>query len=271
MTKQILLILLFISINSIGKAQIMFQKTYNAGADDVGNCVQQTNDGGYVIGGYTTSGISGSNKDVLLMKTDINGTLAWNKTYGGTNDEQATWVQQTTDNGYIICGYIGGNNGNTIGFLIKTNQVGDTIWTKTYSSYSDFNYVEQTTDGGYIACGYVNSLGFLLKVDNLGRTLWSNSIGQSVSAGCGFNTIHETSDGGYIAAGYITVSIGSASQPYILKLNSAGDTIWSATYQPYIGSNNSSINSIIQTKDLGYIFASTNSTIVKTDNRQYTE
>jgi hypothetical protein len=265
MKKQLLLILLLISINSIGKAQILFQKTYNAGADDVAACVQQTNDGGYVIAGYTTSGISGSNKDVLLMKTDNNGNVTWNKTYGGTPDEVATWVQQTIDNGYIICGFTN-VSGNGIGFLIKTNQIGDTIWTKTYSLYSTFNYVEQTTDGGYVVCGNINNLGFLLKVDNLGNTLWGTSIGQSAGSQSGFNIVHQTTDGGYIAAGYATLAIGIASQPYLLKLNSAGDTIWSATYQPYIGSNNSSINSVIQTKDLGYIFASTNSTIVKTDN-----
>ena len=132
---------LLIKTNSTGVEQwtnTFFGNNY----DEVGNCVQQTNDGGFIICGnksYNTY------SEVLLIKTDGNGNPLWNKTYGNPYSNTGNYVEQTTDGGYIICG-----NHNSNVYLIKTDSQGDTLWTNTFGDnthYESSYCVQQTTDG----------------------------------------------------------------------------------------------------------------------------
>jgi len=138
---------------------------------DRGNCVRQTSDGGYIV----TGAIHWPN---ILLKTDENGDSLWISGYGGG---EGHCVDQTLDGGYIITGGtesatlvtspIGGNL-----WLIKTNDNGDTLWTREYGNGGTDagRYVQQTTDSGFIAVGYSWSFGagaedvYLLKTDSLG-------------------------------------------------------------------------------------------------------
>ena len=82
----------------------IWEKTYGDSTGEEGYSVQQTNDGGYIIVGYTDSFGSGED-DVWLIKTDENGDSLWTKTFGGSGDEEGFSVDQTVDGGYIIAGY----------------------------------------------------------------------------------------------------------------------------------------------------------------------
>ncbi len=90
-----------ITINTA--AGTTWAKVFGGTNDDIATNVQQTSDGGYIIGGYTTSYGAG-NSDFLVIKLGNDGSLSWSKTFGGTNDDWATSIRQTSDGGYIIGG-----------------------------------------------------------------------------------------------------------------------------------------------------------------------
>ncbi|MCX6012698.1 MAG: hypothetical protein NTV30_04690, partial [Chloroflexi bacterium] len=101
---------------------------YGGTSDDQGNSVKQTSDGGYITAGYTNSKGAGG-FDVWLVKSDANGTLQWDKTFGGTGSDYSYSVQQTADGGYVISGftYSKGNGASDI-WLIKTDSSGNLTW-----------------------------------------------------------------------------------------------------------------------------------------------
>ncbi|MCF7859779.1 MAG: T9SS type A sorting domain-containing protein [Candidatus Cloacimonetes bacterium] len=148
-----------IKTNEIGET--VWNKTLGGGGDDFGKSVQQTSDGGYIMTGGTES--SGSNSsDVWVIKTDSNGDTLWTKTFGGGNDDWGESIQQTTDGGYIITGHTNSfGAGNEDVWIIKTDENGDSLWTKTFGGVNNDwgNSVKQTTDGGYIITGYTKSFG----------------------------------------------------------------------------------------------------------------
>ncbi len=141
----------------------LWTKTFGEVDSDYGYSVQQTTDEGYIITGWTES-FGGGNYDVWLIKTDESGDTLWTKTFGGSSTDNGKSVQQTADEGYIITGETYSfEAGNYDVWLIKTDESGDTLWTKTFGgggSGNDGSYsVQQTADEGYIITGWTNSFG----------------------------------------------------------------------------------------------------------------
>ena len=231
-------------------------KTFGGTDIDRGYSVQQTNDGGYVITGYTYS-FDLSNGDVYLIKTDENGNEQWTKTFGGIEEDYGRHVKQTTAGGYIITGYTRsfGNGQNDV-YLIKTDENGDEEWSQILGgTYVDLGFsVQQTTDDGYIITGYTESFGngeqdiHLIKTDVSGNEQWTKTFG-----GTGYDTgesVQQTTDGGYIITG-VTNSFGDPlGDIYLIKTDDNGNEQWSQTY----GGIEVDMGSYVkQTNDNGYI------------------
>lgn len=100
--------------------EIQWQKTFGGSKSDFSSGIQETKDGGYVVCGSTISNngdVSGNHgdKDYWILKLDSLGTLKWQKTLGGTNEDYSTSIIQTSDEGYIIAGYTSSNDGDVSG------------------------------------------------------------------------------------------------------------------------------------------------------------
>lgn len=202
---------------------VLWSRTYGGDSYDLGRCVKNMSDNGFIIVGSTYSFGAGF-RDIYLIKTDSVGNPEWIKTYGGTNYEWGHDVEVTPDSGYIVVGQT--NSFGALGqdvYFIKTDSLGDTLWTKTYGGADDdVGYsVAITSDGGYIIAGYTTHyVGgdkdvWLIKTDSLGDILWTRTYG-SVDDDCAYS-IKNTLDNGFIIAG------STSSGVYLIKTDSLGN------------------------------------------------
>jgi len=234
---------------------IIWTKTYGGNGLDWGYSVHQATDGGYVVLGQTQSFGQGF-YDIYLIRTDSFGDTLWTKTYGGSLNENAKSMTLTEDGGYIITGFTGSYGiGSTDVYVIKTDSMGDTLWTRTYGGTNqDVGYsVKNATDGGYIILGETQSFGagssdiYMIKIDSLGAMEWSKTFG-----GTGIDqgrSVILTNDSSYIIAGN-TRSFGPGDRDiYLIKTNLMGDTIWSKTLR---GNGSEDAFQVFQSSDGGY-------------------
>jgi hypothetical protein len=244
-----------IKTDSLGTQQ--WSKTFGGAQDDEGYSVQLTSDGGYIIGGVTSSSGAGS-RDMLLIKTDSDGNLIWQKTHGGMSSDGAWFVQNTSDGGYVLAGWTLSYGPGFIGnaWLVKTDSLGNQQWNKFFGgSDVDRGYcVQQTTDGGFILTGYTASFGaglddmLLVKTDSLGNQEWLKTFG---GTGRDYGqSVQQTLDGGYIVVGY-TLSYGAGGDDlWLVKADINGNQEWNITY----GGSSSDVGyCITETSDGGYI------------------
>ncbi|KPJ71000.1 hypothetical protein AMJ52_09205 [candidate division TA06 bacterium DG_78] len=242
-------------------------KTYGGMGNDYARSVKTTFEGGYIICGASSSFNPHGDCDVYLIKTDSLGDAVWTKTYGDTGEDAGRAVHQTRDYGYIVVGEIQDVNlGDIDVYIIKTDSLGDTLWTKVYGKFYDdkAHSVYENADDNYIITGYTEwpSLGsdiWLLKVDITGDTLWVKQYGDTGDEAGG--SVFQTTDGGYIICGYSN-SYGTAFDAvYVLRADSLGEIVWTKT----IGGNNTenrgySIQSIAQGEYILTGYSNTNNT-----------
>jgi uncharacterized delta-60 repeat protein len=217
---------------------IDWQKTYGgATGAERAHSIQQTTDGGYIVAGYTDSFGWNQTRDMWVLKLHPDGSIDWQKTYGGaTGAESARSIQQTTDGGYIVAGstesFAAGFNDFWVIKLYPDGEphpgaYGAIEWAKSYGSGVDevCRSIQQTSDGGYIMTGTVGGDdGYFVPVFKLnpdGTVAWEKSHNISVQHPY---SIRETSDGGYIVAGKVGFKSPSHyDNLLVLKLDTKGE------------------------------------------------
>ena len=217
----------------------LWTRTFGGQEPNYGNSVQQTFDGGYIVVGGKD--FLSNNADLYVIKTDNTGDILWSQFYGGSYGDMGNSIKQTSDSGYIITGYTDLSTSDNWWdvYLIKTDENGDTVWTRTYGGeYKDEGYsVQQTFDGGFIITGYKwvenkqNDV-YILKTDMNGDTLWTRTYG-GTGDDRGYS-VQQTTDNGYIITGSINLSsTWNKYGIYLLKTDSNGDTLWTKIYNEH--------------------------------------
>jgi len=269
-----------VKLNSFGILE--WQKSLGGSADDVAESIEQTNDGGFIVAGYTNSTdgdvtVNYGGNDYWIVKLDNLGNLEWEKSFGGSQSENANSIKQTFDGGYIVGGLtisMDGDVTESFGvfdyWVVKLDNQGSMVWQKSFGgSDSDMGTsIQQTADGGFIMAGRSMStdgdvsvnLGnidyWVIKIDNLGNLEWEKSYGGTSNDIA--TSIQQTNDGGYIVAGVSNSSDGDVTgnhgngDYWVVKLNNLGTIEW----EKALGGTKSDFPySIQQTSDNGFIIA----------------
>ena len=254
----------------------------------ISNAMIQTTDGGYIIAGnsYSNDGdVSGhhgtsSTTDYWVVKLDSLGSIEWQKSLGGTANDVAHGVDETSDGGYIIIGYSDSDDGdvsNHIGgadtsdaWIVKLDANANIEWERSYggTEFDTGSHIEEV-NGGYVFAGDSRSTDgdvtvnkglydvWLVKIDTVGNIIWQNTIGGSATERP--DVIRPTSDGGYILSastgshdGDVSNNIHPPPLPdaWVVKLDGSGTIQWEKTIGGSLIDNG---GDVIQTNDGGYM------------------
>jgi len=239
---------------------LQWTKTLGGANNDWPNCIIRSMDGGYVMAGETWSFGAGGD-DMYIVKLSSNGTLLWSRTIGGSDDDAAFSIVQTSDGGYTVAGgtYSFGAGDNDM-YIIKLDSTGILQWSKTVGGigYDEAHSIIQTIGGGYLIVGNTRTFGtgdskiYIVKLNDTGALQWSRIVNGGSNNDYANSTI-QTRDSGYVITG-VTYSFttGHNSNMYVVKLSSSGNIQWTTS----VGANyNNESYSIIQTTDGGYALA----------------
>ena len=260
---------------------IMWQHLFGGSTFDVGQSIEETSDGGYIVAGYTyssngTVSATQGGGDAWVMKLSSSGSLLWEDTYGGSKFDEANSIIVSPDGGYIIAGLTQSNDGDVIGYrggysdawVFKLNESGTIIWQRSLGGSNDDqgNSVIATTDGSYLLAGWTYSNDgdvtgkhgahdyWAVKLNASGGIVWQRTLGGSYSEKA--QSVVNTSDGGYILAGSTYSQDGDVSSSFsgenawVTYLDANGNYKWQKVLG---GSGNDHANAIMASSDGSYI------------------
>jgi hypothetical protein len=247
----------------------VWDESYGGAGEEVVNLLQPTPDGGYLLAGYSNSGISGNKtnanfsslNDYWLVKVDADGNKLWERNFGGLSSDLLYTIVPSGDSNYLLGGVsfsgISGNKTNVAGgngdyWLVKVDGQGNKLWDRAYGGTgSDFLLsVVPSGDGGFLLGGYSGSdvsgnktnasFGlndfWVLKIDSNGNKLWEREYGGSDQ-----DVLHwivPTTNGGFFLAGYSlsppsgnkTSTNYGAADYWLVKIDGNGNVLWDKTY-----------------------------------------
>ncbi len=261
--------------------------TFGGESYEFGSAIIQTTDGGYALAGSTSSYGTGT-QDMWVIKTDINGHVEWNQSYGGDRVDYCTDIVQTKDGGFLFGGYTESTSNcscNTGIWLIKTDMNGSLEWNQFYYDFDWYFFppifgfsIVQTSTGEIVLYssailpvdgGPGFSAGILLiKADINGSVIWYQ-IYEEEGHNIGACDLLQTLDEGFVLAGWINFNKEDLPDMYLMKTDANGTLQWNQTYG---GRESEGAEDCIQTIDGGFALAGTTNSsgdydmwLVKTD------
>ncbi len=231
-----------VKLDSMGN--IEWQKPYGGDAEDMGNSISLTSDGGYIVSGQSESNngnVTGNHGslDFWVLKLNSEGKIEWQKSFGGPSIDRAIDIHQSFDDGYIVIGQSYSNSGDVSGnhgfndfWVVKLTSEGAIEWQKSLGG-SNEDYaasITQTHDGGYVMTGQTQSNNgdvfgndggadvWVVKLDSFGNLIWERTFGGTMAEWG--NSIQLAIDGGFIIAGHSRSSNGDLTE------NQGSDDYW---------------------------------------------
>ncbi|MGI8892918.1 MAG: T9SS type A sorting domain-containing protein [Bacteroidia bacterium] len=212
---------------------IQWTKDYGKQDDEYALFMSKTSDNALILCGETHSTLTGV--DAWIMKIDSGGDVMWGNGLISMLNESFKYVEETSDGGFILGGFQSDSSNSNDILIVKTDNLGYTIWQKTYGG-TDNDYadaVKQTSDGGYLISADSRSFGlpdydiYMLKIDSTGNFEWDNLSGGPYADGCQGFII--TSDKGYFTFGESIVSLSLPYQYFLQLTDSMGNIMWEKT------------------------------------------
>ncbi|MGV7106200.1 T9SS type A sorting domain-containing protein [Flavobacterium sp. U410] len=236
---------------------IAWQKTIGGRYMDELRSIHEIQSGGYILGGYSNSPVSGNKTeenpglgDYWVVQLDEQGEIAWQKVYGGEQDDNLTVLIPTQDGGYLLGGSSNSepghvktksNGSGTDFWVVKLDETGGIVWQQTYNygKKDILTSLIENPDGSFLIGGYAQSeveksgsnplvspkdkegindyIALKIKAD--GEELWSKTVGSKGDEV--LKKVLETRDGGYLLCG---TSNGSVSRDK--KTAKGGNDFW---------------------------------------------
>mgnify|MGYP001560525256 CR=1 FL=1 len=224
------ILLLFILFANSFFSQSQFHFRYGTSFKDESQKVIQTKDGNFVVVGQTNG--FGSAGNAFMMKINPLGAPLWIKDYSGINTDKITDIIELVDNNLVVCGNTGSfGAGNSDGFIMKTDSLGNMVWAKAYGNIlGDFFYrISSDGSNGFFVAAYAQDSVFnegasVLRLDSDGNILWTKWINTTVNVGLDMTPI---SSGGVL----LCVSPGSSGPDFSCwKFSNTGTLMWSGKY-----------------------------------------
>lgn len=223
-----------------------------------GAYVTRSSDGGYIVSGSAQSPDHRS-IDGIIVKTGTDGSVIWNRTFGGSSRDCIPGVGQTQDGGYIaVLATTDGDMADTFtssATLIRLDNQGTIVWSRPLTERSPVEprMVLPTSDGGFLVAGYAikgDSLvgPWIVKTDGSGNPLWHRVYDVGTYAPKGSELVVEVPDGGYAMIG------DKGGDIWLVRLDRSGTELWNRTYGGWLGE---SARSIQVTSDGGFVIAGT--------------
>ncbi|MEO5569362.1 MAG: T9SS type A sorting domain-containing protein [Bacteroidia bacterium] len=211
-----------------------FQKSFGDSLhNEFGISVIQLNSGSIFFCGYKYNAQLLS--EITLTKLDLNGTILWQQLYNDSLQSYSSGKMILHNNAFYIAGQTMYQNGNLDALVLKVDTMGNVLWQKEYGSSSaneSFAFIEADSSYGFMCCGFATgSAGsgndiYIARIDTAGNLIWASNYGgldNDVSM-----AIKRTLDGDFILSGDKLVPASSNYNAYVLKIDTAGNTIWDA-------------------------------------------
>ncbi|WP_207434174.1 Ig-like domain-containing protein [Sabulibacter ruber] len=287
-----------VKISSAGTKQ--WDRRFGGTADEELNSLIETTDGGYLLGGYSASGIGGDKseagrggKDFWVVKVSSAGTKLWDKRFGGSADEDLRSVLQTRDGGYLLAGTslsgAGGDKsevsrGGIDYWVVKINSTGTKLWNKRFggSAHDELTAALETVDGSLLLGGYSASGTsgdrkqasqgltdyWIVKLSSTGSKQWDKRFGGTAEDV--LQAITPTTDGGFLLGGSsFSGKAGDKSEDskgnkdfWVLKVSSSGNKEWDKGMG---GIADDELRSLLITSDGGYLLAGSSASGISGD------
>ena len=256
-----------------GKKSFGFTQKYGTIGYDYGWKAEYSPfDGGIIIVGRQQTNVNGQT-DLWAIKTNHLGLVEWEKTFGGSANEEGYDVIATSDGGFLFLGYTWSFGSSQQFYAVKTDFHGNLEWEKTYggSNWEVGNAVIEVTGGGYILAGYSNSPGissgntdvYLIKIDQDGNQLWQKAHGNPAFPNheWAYDITQLPDEGFLVVGGRNRYSYGSKNG-LVLRTDKEGTLLWEKEFLEE-GQAEETVYSISNTNNGNYFICSTTNSIAE--------